>query len=143
MLASFRVASATAASATSTATAERLQWESILAGVKTVGWYENHGETNRPALVIVGGFLGAAYGKTDIRFLGDPGNAGNNPRVAGALGGAQIGYNYQLTPGSGWVLGVEADLQYAGFRRSDDLSAYYAYLDLQDGTVYPPPARVR
>ena len=64
MLASFRVASATAASATSTATAERLQWESILAGVKTVGWYENHGETNRPALVIVGGFLGA--GKTTL-----------------------------------------------------------------------------
>ena len=26
-------------------------------------------------------------------------------------GGGQIGYNYQFTPGSGWVIGIEADIQ--------------------------------
>ncbi|WP_019903314.1 porin family protein [Methylobacterium sp. 77] len=30
----------------------------------------------------------------------------------GFSGGAQIGYNYQFTPGSGFVVGVEADAQY-------------------------------
>jgi opacity protein-like surface antigen len=57
--------------------------------------------------VYVGGFLGAAYGRSDIRFVGDPGGAGNNPWVAGGLGGGQIGYNYQV---NSWVFGVEADL---------------------------------
>src|SRR5215210_4903577 len=42
----------------------------------------------------------------------------------GFVGGGQIGYNHQFTPGSGFVVGVEADLHYAGFRR-DDLSALY------------------
>src|SRR5688500_8321002 len=40
---------------------------------------------------------------------------GRNNRRHGALVGAQIGYNFQLTPGSGWVLGAEADAQLADF----------------------------
>jgi opacity protein-like surface antigen len=55
----------------------------------------------------VGGFLGVGYGKTDIRFVGDPAGAGNNPRVFGGLGGGQIGYNYQVNR---WVFGVEGDI---------------------------------
>ena len=57
----------------------------------------------------VGGFAGVAYGSTDIRFVGDPAFGGNNPRVAGWLGGLQAGYNYQA-PGSSWVFGVEGDV---------------------------------
>jgi opacity protein-like surface antigen len=56
----------------------------------------------------VGGFLGGVYGNTDIRFVGDPNNAGNNPRTAGALGGFQLGYNYQMA--NQWVLGIEGDV---------------------------------
>jgi len=55
----------------------------------------------------VGGFLGAAYGNSDIRFVGDPNNSGNNPRIMGGLGGGQAGYNYQM---NNWVFGVEADI---------------------------------
>jgi opacity protein-like surface antigen len=55
----------------------------------------------------IGGFLGMAYGNTDVRFVGDPGNAGNNPRVAGGLGGGELGYNYQVR---NWVFGVEGDI---------------------------------
>ncbi|KQP04783.1 porin family protein [Methylobacterium sp. Leaf93] len=33
----------------------------------------------------------------------------------GFTGGAQIGYNYQFTPGSGVVVGIEADAQYLDF----------------------------
>jgi outer membrane immunogenic protein len=36
-------------------------------------------------------------------------------------GGGQIGYNFQFTPGSGWVVGIEADIQgLANDRRDDD-----------------------
>ena len=55
----------------------------------------------------VGGFLGGAYGRSDIRFVGDPAGAGNNPWVFGGLGGGQIGYNYQV---NSWVFGVEGDI---------------------------------
>ncbi len=54
-----------------------------------------------------GGFLGVEYGKTDMRFANDPID-GNNPRVFGALGGIQVGYNYQTA--NRWVFGVEADI---------------------------------
>ncbi|APT34000.1 MULTISPECIES: outer membrane protein [Methylobacterium] len=36
----------------------------------------------------------------------------------GFSGGGQVGYNYQFTPGSGIVIGVEADAQYLDFGRS-------------------------
>ncbi len=36
----------------------------------------------------------------------------------GFTGGGQIGYNFQFTPGSGIVVGVEADAQYLDFGRS-------------------------
>ena len=55
----------------------------------------------------VGGFLGGAYGRSDIHFVGDPAGAGNNPWVFGGLGGGQIGYNYQV---NSWVFGVEGDI---------------------------------
>ena len=32
----------------------------------------------------------------------------------GFVGGAQVGYNFQFTPGSGFVIGVEADIQWLG-----------------------------
>jgi opacity protein-like surface antigen len=61
----------------------------------------------------VGGFLGMAYGRTDIRFVGDPAGAGTNPWAVGALGGGQAGYNYQVNR---WVFGVEGDLGAANLR---------------------------
>jgi Autotransporter beta-domain len=63
-----------------------------------------------------GGVLGAAYGKTDIRFVGDPNNEGTNPRAAGFLGGGEIAYNYQFA--NNWVLGVEGDLAGANLQGS-------------------------
>jgi opacity protein-like surface antigen len=54
-----------------------------------------------------GGFLGMAYGNSDIRFVGDPTNQGTNPFVMGALGGLEVGYNYEFV--NKWVLGVEGD----------------------------------
>jgi opacity protein-like surface antigen len=61
----------------------------------------------------VGGFLGVAQGKTDIWFVGDPAGAGTNPRVFGAIGGGQVGYNYQVNK---WVFGLEGDVGAANLR---------------------------
>ncbi|MCC8936317.1 autotransporter domain-containing protein [Bradyrhizobium sp. Arg68] len=54
----------------------------------------------------VGGFAGGAFGRTDIGFVGDP-TSGNKPYTVGALGGGQIGYNYQV---NNWVFGAEGDI---------------------------------
>ena len=40
----------------------------------------------------------------------------------GFSGGAQIGYNFQLTPGNGVVFGIEADAQYLDFGRNRNSS---------------------
>lgn len=58
----------------------------------------------------VGGFAGAAAGRTDINFANDPAGAGNRPYVFGPIGGIQAGYNYQI---NNWVLGAEADVALA------------------------------
>ena len=45
----------------------------------------------------------------------------------GFTGGGQIGYNYQLTPGSGVVIGIEADAQYVDFGRNRNRQPNFAY----------------
>ena len=57
-------------------------------------------------------FTNAASGNTGVLAFG---NRNNNE---GFVGGGQIGYNYQFTPGSGFVVGIEADAQYADFGRN-------------------------
>jgi opacity protein-like surface antigen len=63
----------------------------------------------------VGGFFGADIGQTDVRFVGSPFNDGNNVRTAGAIGGGQAGYNYQVNK---WVFGVEGDIGAANVKGS-------------------------
>ena len=49
-------------------------------------------------------------------------------RRDGFVGGGQIGYNYQFTPGSGLVIGIEADAQYNGTgRRHDDKNNWWGF----------------
>ncbi|KTS38397.1 porin [Methylobacterium indicum] len=49
---------------------------------------------------------------------------GNRNSNDGFVGGGQIGYNYQFTPGSGVVVGLEADAQYADFGRDRNRYAF-------------------
>ena len=51
----------------------------------------------------------------------------------GFVGGGQIGYNYQFTPGSGIVVGVEADAQYVDFGR--DRNRFIATSPLRAGAA--------
>lgn len=73
----------------------------VLAPVNWTGFY-------------VGGFFGADYGTTDVRFPADPA-AGNKIWAFGAIGGAQAGYNYQVNK---WVFGVEGDIGAANIKGS-------------------------
>ncbi len=80
-----------------------------------------------PAFTWTGFYLGVnagyAFGEGRKTF-NDPtyGTVTNAGQGGGFAGGGQIGYNYQLTPGSGWVLGAEADIQ--GLARAKADAAY-------------------
>ncbi|MFC6788936.1 outer membrane protein [Methylobacterium komagatae] len=52
----------------------------------------------------------------------------------GFVGGGQIGYNYQFTPGSGVVVGIEADAQYADFGRQRNR---FAAATVPGGAIVP------
>ena len=54
--------------------------------------------------------------------FGFVGNDFNRRDRDGFVGGGQVGYNYQFTPGSGLVIGIEADIQGTDFggRRDDN-----------------------
>src|SRR4051794_41448708 len=66
-----------------------------------------------------GGALAPVVPVTGINTFGF---TDTNRNRDGFVGGGQIGYNYQFTPGTGFVVGVEADIQWADFnrRRNDD-----------------------
>ena len=83
------------------------------------------------------GFRGGSSSYTDATY----GTVTESGSKGGFVGGGQIGYNYQLTPGSGWVLGAEADFQGTTFGRRGDGSigttSYYGVAPSLDwfGTV--------
>ncbi|SDA50203.1 outer membrane protein [Mesorhizobium qingshengii] len=58
----------------------------------------------------VGANAGGAFGKIDGDFIGIPGSAD----IRNFTGGALVGANYQYGQ---WVLGVEGDINYLGFKK--------------------------
>jgi outer membrane immunogenic protein len=78
--------------------------------------------------------FGANSGAFDVPLLGgglatytlanpNPFLFGNNTNDDAFAFGAQVGYNYQVTPGSGFVFGVEADIQ--GLFGNDDDNTFF------------------
>lgn len=57
----------------------------------------------------VGAHVGAAWGKATFSDPFGPSIYGDSVSTPAFLGGAQLGYNWQV-PGSSWVLGAEADV---------------------------------
>ena len=62
----------------------------------------------------------------------------NRSRNDGFTGGAQVGYNYQFTPGSGVVIGFEADAQYVDFGRRLQATQNYSFIGA-GGLAFAPP----
>ncbi|MCJ2131031.1 outer membrane protein [Methylobacterium sp. E-045] len=85
-------------------------WTGFYAGINAGYGFDVGNKSNRydlPAASVLNSF-----GKNGVLIA-----PGLNERE-GFVGGAQIGYNYQFTPGSGVVVGVEADAQYSDFGKS-------------------------
>jgi outer membrane immunogenic protein len=86
-------------------------WTGLYFGVNAGYAWNNNDRDNRFTLDSNAVFLGSPAG--DVIISGDNGN--ND----GFAGGAQIGWNYQFTPGSGFVVGIEADIQGIDLNNND------------------------
>ena len=61
-------------------------------------------------------------------------------RLKGAIGGAQVGYNYQVS--SLWVLGFETDFQISGERGSGTFSDPFSGAECDSADPFPPPLQL-
>ncbi len=100
-------------------------WSGAYAGVNAGGGFDASGARHSTIVGVptAANLFGSAAGASTTGLLAFQGNRG----LGGFAGGGQVGYNYQLTPGAGIVLGVEADAQYIDFR--DDRRFAYATAD--------------
>ncbi|GJE15353.1 outer membrane protein [Methylobacterium marchantiae] len=80
-------------------------WTGAYFGINA-GYAFNTGSEGTRSFVVPGAFTNSGVAQTATFSKNDQN---------GFTGGAQIGYNYQFTPGSGVVVGVEADAQYLDF----------------------------
>jgi outer membrane immunogenic protein len=86
-------------------------WTGFYAGFNA-GYGFDASSNNQPTVIGVNGASTLVLpGTTQVIAFG---NGQNND---GFVGGGQVGYNYQFTPGSGVVVGIEADAQYVDFGR--------------------------
>jgi outer membrane immunogenic protein len=102
-------------------------WTGFYVGANAGGaWRNSNNNQNLLPIgaVAVGGFLPS-------------GNGGGN---SGFLGGVQAGYNYQFTPGSGFVLGVETDIDWADLGRNNNNNFLFGSFALPQfpGTTFSP-----
>ncbi|WP_298966885.1 outer membrane beta-barrel protein [uncultured Methylobacterium sp.] len=89
--------------------------------------------------------LGTGTGSDGRRFT-DPtyGTVAPGDASGGIVGGGQVGYAYQFTPGSGFVAGLEADIQGTGFgRRRAGLVDTLPYYDVSPSLDWFGTARGR
>ena len=84
-------------------------WTGFYAGFNAGYAFDASSRSNNSTFVIPGG-VGLTTGPAAVATF-------RNRSQDGFSGGAQIGYNYQFTPGSGVVIGIEADAQYLDFGR--------------------------
>ena len=87
-------------------------WTGFYAGFNAGYGFGTGDNNNNPTVIGVNGASGlvAPGGVAAVAF-------NNRRNDEGFVGGGQIGYNYQLTPGAGVVIGIEADAQYVDFGR--------------------------
>ncbi|GJD47631.1 hypothetical protein OPKNFCMD_0339 [Methylobacterium crusticola] len=108
-------------------------WTGFYAGFNAgYGFDASDNNNNRATVVGVGpttGLFSTAAGPTTgvLAF-------GGRNSIDGFVGGGQIGYNYQFTPGNGVVVGIEADAQYVDFGRDRNR---FAFATVPGGALNP------
>src|SRR3954470_9887475 len=105
-------------------------WTGFYVGANA-GWGFSDNNTDNSALLVGNGLVVPAFptgALTPLNFTdGTTALLGTNTgRTDAFVGGGQIGYNYQFTPGTGFVIGAEADIQGTTFdrRRNDDVFGF-------------------
>ena len=83
-------------------------WTGAYFGINAGYAFDASSNNAGPSFAIPGAF--ATTGATTATF--------REQNQEGFSGGGQVGYNYQFTPGSGVVIGIEADAQYLDFGRN-------------------------
>jgi hypothetical protein len=84
----------------------------------------------------IGGFLGVGFGKTDIRFVGDPGGAGNNPRVSVGWAAVRSATTIRSTDGS-WVWKATSALPISTEPGPAELPMAWTPRDSWSGSIRP------
>ena len=97
-------------------------WTGFYVGANA-GWGFSDNNTDNSALLVGNGLVVPAFptgALTPLNFTdGTTALLGTNTgRTDAFVGGGQIGYNYQFTPGTGFVIGAEADIQGTSFGNS-------------------------
>jgi opacity protein-like surface antigen len=88
-------------------------WTGFYVGVNAGGaWTNGNNNNNNFGFPFVGA---VPFGGTSIPFA----TSGSSNR-SGFIGGGQVGYNYQFGIGSGFVLGGEADIDWANINRKNN-----------------------
>ncbi|WP_410824402.1 outer membrane protein, partial [Methylobacterium oryzisoli] len=85
-------------------------WTGFYAGFNAGYGFDTSSNSNAPTVLGLGPASTLVLAPTAIAFQ-------NRNSSDGFVGGGQIGYNYQFTPGAGFVVGIEADAQYVDFGR--------------------------
>jgi outer membrane immunogenic protein len=108
-------------------------WTGFYLGLNAgVGFMDDRNSVRLPAGSIVGspgtnGTLALSDSRNDIGFVG----------------GGQVGYNWQFGTGSGPVVGIEADFQYADLGNGGGRTRNYTFTGTGLGLAFlPPPATV-
>jgi outer membrane immunogenic protein len=108
-------------------------WTGFYVGVNAgYGWLNTNNNNNNFGGFPFFGAVPVAGGFVPIATSGNNGNGG-------FVGGIQGGYNYQFTPGAGFVLGIEADIDYADLGRKTNSVVVGSFtLPQFPGTVFTP-----
>jgi outer membrane immunogenic protein len=107
-----------AAPAPFVAAAPAFTWTGFYVGGNAgYAWTNNNHDDN---IVFAPGTFGAGTGAGTITFNGDR-------NADGFAGGGQVGFNYQFTPGTGFVVGVEADIQGIDLSRNNDSGRTFTF----------------
>jgi outer membrane immunogenic protein len=104
-------------------------WTGFYVGVNAGGAWENNGNNNN--------FFPVGAVPVNGTFFPVASNGGNR---SGFIGGVQGGYNYQFTPGAGFVLGVEADIDWADIGHNHNGAGLFTSFTVPQfpGTVFSP-----
>jgi outer membrane immunogenic protein len=107
-------------------------WTGFYVGLNAGGGWASHSNNNNNVFP----FLGAVPLGTFAPV------ATHNSSNGGFVGGIQGGYNYQFGVGSGFVLGIEADIDYANIGRNHSATFPAFTLPQFPGTIFAPTAGV-